>query len=29
MTYYAAGHMMYLLKKELVQMKKDARSYYR
>jgi carboxypeptidase C (cathepsin A) len=29
MTYYAAGHMMYLLKTELVQMKKDARSYYR
>lgn len=29
MSYYAAGHMMYLLKTELVQMKKDARGFYR
>lgn len=29
MTYYPAGHMMYLLKESLVQMKQDARQFYR
>ncbi|MCU0330233.1 MAG: peptidase S10 [Candidatus Kapabacteria bacterium] len=29
MTYYHAGHMMYLLKSELVRMKEDARLYFR
>jgi carboxypeptidase C (cathepsin A) len=28
MSYYKAGHMMYLLKSELEQMKKDARAWY-
>jgi carboxypeptidase C (cathepsin A) len=29
MTYYPAGHMMYLLKSSLVQMKTDARRFYK
>jgi carboxypeptidase C (cathepsin A) len=29
MTYYNAGHMMYLLKSELVRMKEDAKRFYR
>jgi carboxypeptidase C (cathepsin A) len=29
MTYYEAGHMMYLVKKELIQMKSDAMKFYR
>lgn len=29
MTYYNAGHMMYLLKSELVRMKDDAKRFYR
>lgn len=28
MSYYPAGHMMYLLKESLVQMKKDAQGFY-
>jgi len=29
MTYYKAGHMMYLLKSELVKMKQDATNFYK
>lgn len=29
MTYYPAGHMMYLLKESLVQMKEEAKAFYR
>jgi len=28
MTYYGAGHMMYLLKSELVKMKRDATAWF-
>ena len=28
MSYYKAGHMMYLLKTELVQMRADAKNYF-
>jgi len=29
MTYYEGGHMMYLIKSELVKMKEDAKKFYR
>jgi len=29
MSYYPAGHMMYLLKPSLIQMKTDARSFFK